>query len=774
MRRARFFVGRILLLPFALAGAVATLAGLLWLVLLIAPGLLLNNQTFVVARWALDKFNIEMQWRQAALEVTSGSLTRKNLHVQLRAFCYRDASSSVCFDNIDMNTEIGLNPFKFGVRQFGPAELLGGDIDWHLSQTDESVESMNFHALLEQLQAIKIAPFQIDIRSWQVHSPPDAHYSGRARLHARKDDSEMPWTIGLSVSELAGLPITSMMMDASIANEDGQSLRQASITATLRAQLLEQGQVSLSLDMTPKDQNTSVVDVDARYAVKQKQVSLHSRATLTPTHLNGDFSVNTINFLASGVKADLNKCQFRIAAQTEQLQNFDLNSDCRGTVGRPAFANETRVGKLLPTEFSFVTNIQAKLYTENDQSKFLSDVKLDLDAQKTEVLAYGGNMSGHFAGPLGGDRDSMRADIDFDIAADIKQFALLVQELNHTSWAIPAPFNVLNGPVSCGFSGRFATDKHKALLPVKCRTDLRSSEQELVTNVQGTLEMNTHGDVNPRLVAEVNLQRVKLVLPDINITRPLPTITRDRRIVLPGQEDQQGVSLAYLVHVRTPKPLQLVTNLSDQPVPIIMNLFLDSDKSLQGVINIANYHAELFRRTAKVERLSLRYAPTLQAPSLDGSIVVDTVDYRIRMLVLGTLERPRLSLESEPPLPERDIMAVLLFGRLPDGLEADQTRSAEETRAAVADGAISLLSMYYLASTPIESMSYNPHTGMYSAKVSLAKGFSLTLGSNLETESQLGLRKRLGRNWTAESLAIKDEVNETTKGVAMFTWSKRY
>lgn len=71
---------------------------------------------------------------------------------------------------------------------------------------------------------------------------------------------------------------------------------------------------------------------------------------------------------------------------------------------------------------------------------------------------------------------------------------------------------------------------------------------------------------------------------------------------------------------------------------------------------------------------------------------------------------------------------MLLFGRKLDALDAGQAASVGSTGAAVADGAVTLASMYLLASTPVESVGYNPVTRVSTAKIRLADGTSLNVG----------------------------------------------
>jgi hypothetical protein len=119
-------------------------------------------------------------------------------------------------------------------------------------------------------------------------------------------------------------------------------------------------------------------------------------------------------------------------------------------------------------------------------------------------------------------------------------------------------------------------------------------------------------------------------------------------------------------------------------------------------------------------------------------------------------------------------LAVLLFGKEPEFLDPDKVQSVENTRAALADGMINLISMYYLASTPVESISYNPVSQSFSAKVNLARGTSLTVGTDPENLGEIGIRRNLGGGWSLETKAAIDEETGTNSGSAMLRWSTSY
>jgi hypothetical protein len=82
--------------------------------------------------------------------------------------------------------------------------------------------------------------------------------------------------------------------------------------------------------------------------------------------------------------------------------------------------------------------------------------------------------------------------------------------------------------------------------------------------------------------------------------------------------------------------------------------------------------------------------------------------------------------------------------------------------------------MYLLASTPVESVGYDPATKVFHAKVRLANGTSLNLGSNMKALNQIGLRKLLGPNLAIVSYLENplDPVHRTL--TAFLEWSKGY
>lgn len=175
----------------------------------------------------------------------------------------------------------------------------------------------------------------------------------------------------------------------------------------------------------------------------------------------------------------------------------------------------------------------------------------------------------------------------------------------------------------------------------------------------------------------------------------------------------------------------------------------------------------------EVKEIKVAYEEGSKAGDLDGVVVVRNPDVTVRILLLGSTEKPRIEFESDPPLERNQIVSVLLFNKLPDELTEDEASSTGSFSQATADGALGLFSLFFLSSTPVESISYDPVSQTYSARLRLDKKTTLSVGSDFDKERQVALRRRLGGRW-----AIRTELHDTQgEGGVLLTlleWFKRF
>src|SRR6185312_15313855 len=132
-----------------------------------------------------------------------------------------------------------------------------------------------------------------------------------------------------------------------------------------------------------------------------------------------------------------------------------------------------------------------------------------------------------------------------------------------------------------------------------------------------------------------------------------------------------------------------------------------------------------------------------------------------------------VTFESTPPMNQNEIVAMLLYGKSPAELSSDQQASAGTASSGFASGAFGLASLYLFASTPIDSVSYDPASKSYEVKFKLPGGATLGVGSNLEESKTLTLRRRVARNVELET-QLKTSSQQGNAVTTFLEWFRRY
>jgi len=156
-----------------------------------------------------------------------------------------------------------------------------------------------------------------------------------------------------------------------------------------------------------------------------------------------------------------------------------------------------------------------------------------------------------------------------------------------------------------------------------------------------------------------------------------------------------------------------------------------------------------------------------------GRVNVTYLDYNITMVLAGLLGHPQIRFMSDPPLEDNQILAAFLFGRPLNQLGDDQKTSVSNLGAAFADAALSISSLYLLASTPIESLGYDPDREVIVARMGLGGGTTLELGGGIDS-STVGIRKRLSQNFIFSSDVETVMASGKRTVLALIEWVKRF
>ena len=715
-------------------------------VLLLAVFLIVLNPTLILnermLRLGVDlalKKGPQIQWSGARFKSVSEALLRKKLSLHFDRICVDTADKSVhaCFSPMDLAATISFGSFIPNIDVVGPIQALNGDvlIDPSMSAPNQEQPGKKGGHLPNWLRDLKTDTLRIEVTDLKV----------------KRTDGLLRGKINLSGMEKA----------------DAISL------AVLGALNGPDFNTSLSLEALLKARK--VLDVDYRISGKY---------TTGPTEIsvaaNGSVGAQGMSHVISadlrGLSSDFSRIRIENCHISTRALQTEVN--CPVVAAIPNLSAKKWPRVKYPSEARVIVkaDLKSNNYPPSPSEPVKGTVNVELEPLQAPLFRGNGRISSKIAGiPARFPRD-WKFDTDCDLMFEVPRFSKVVGFLVDTDYAVPAPFNALDGRIELSVKGKL--DQERGSWPIGLRTLLSSKTQALNVDSNGTLVLQKPLTGDPKLNAQIDLelQNVVLELPELSVGTP-PRIVPDSRIHAPKPSSARKAGFfTYAAKIHTPpeSPLRLISNLATAPVPIDIDLSLSSEEPMSGKLGMRNTPVQVFHRNAQIDHFNL----TLKAPTdqsdVDGKLLVTYSQYTITVLVLGTVDKTQIKLLSDPPLPEDQIVSVLLFGRSLNDLSPDQSNSVGNTRAAAESGALSLASLYFLASTPIESVTYDPVTGLVSAQVKIAEGTSVSLGASAAGEQALGVSKRIGPHWSITTELDRPASSSSSILSALLQWSNRY
>lgn len=380
----------------------------------------------------------------------------------------------------------------------------------------------------------------------------------------------------------------------------------------------------------------------------------------------------------------------------------------------------------------------------------------------------------------------LRVEHRLDVGVKARRFEDVVAFLAGTPYSIPAPLNVLKGPVAAALTARGDSRGERENWEGRALADLAGAGQRVKMRVDGSGEATE--PFTPRRALSVSLvatlEDVALQLPHLDALKmPRATLdprikTRARAAARPQARAQERAGapprVALTLRVVTAKPLVLDSDLAKSPVPIALDMtFRRPPGEVEGTLEVQSFRAEFFRRRAEVSSVRLTRRRGSKTSELDGLVLYRAEEALIRVRLLGTTDRPQVDFESDPPHSQDEIVAMLLFGKSPDELDSDQTATVANARTAMADKAFGLASLYLFASTPIQFVGYDPASRSYAVRFRLPGGETLEMTSDFDETKRVQLRRRLSRHLAIRAEAVSSQ--QQGNGVTTFLeWFTRY
>lgn len=791
--------------------ASGVIIGVAVMALLANPDWLVNEKMLrVLANLGRENKIVDIRWDQATAHVQSEFLKPQAFEFSFANLCVAGPSreEEVCWKNAFFSFKIGFsgkmaflgntrfsgNPSFFGnisffgfrpiITEVGPVRLLSGELTLLPSKKSQSPEApLRLDDLLTKVAAFISAANGISIRSIYVYV---YHPKGKMVLKADGNKLDIISDLTLKQLSLGGGQFLNGGIKLSLISKKNHAQLNAKGLGRISGMALNQVKTfSASLE-------GEVLDLKN---LDHIQIKLNGRG-------RGLFPKIS--------ELELRNCVAHIRKVKSNSFPGNIKLVCPGTVrlplGLPAGLDDRRQWRLPQRgRFTVRSDFNSKEFPFAPASEVEGWAQLEIAPLSTPLFRGQGKVKMNFSGIPRIFPNQWKIDSDVAVGFRIRQFEALVKNFAKTPWAVPAPFHVLKGSVDLDVHGK--SDLNRGSFPIHLKTRLRSEYQKLNLDGQGVIHVNNIQSV-PRSAMDfdLSLSDVELELPKLDLADP-PRVWPDPRFHLLEERQEEraekglenklsdlgGFSrfdesaenvpkdlkegFSYDLQVKTPShhPIKILSNLAKTPIPIDVQLFIIRNYFEKGFIRIKDFPIKAFRRDASLDHFDVVLKSPLSESRVDGLIKVHYVDYTVSILITSTLDKPVIQLSSDPPLPEDKLVATLLFGQPIEELDAEQIQSVGSARAAIADAALGIASLYALASTPVQSVGYDSTHKLLTAKLRLGKGTSLNLGADTGGIEEIGIRKRLGSNWSISTDMTNSKTGDQNKSVSTFLeWRHRY
>ncbi|MBX3017739.1 MAG: translocation/assembly module TamB domain-containing protein [Bdellovibrionaceae bacterium] len=736
-----------------LAGIFAFLVvviGIAAFVILYRPELVVNAAN---VRWALATFapQLRLSFDALDLRVESESFWRKHLFVDSEKLCLDLNDPHLihfCAAKLHIDVKFDFAGFKIRLSAPPTFHLKGGELALTLKPGAPAKTSDPLAQIPEPSFRGLIGPYQnlIPSEAWGdiviEMASLDLRFSEGFRLGGAAEiaNGETPEVLNASTSldfDLGEKPLRLHLDAAAIADLKA---------ATLKAQLRLPDFHRLSADVTLAED----LRIDAKAQVRGRTAK-----------------VDVATDIVAGPR------------------DARINTKARLDLERPPFLKSRDIP--LPR---IEINQKAHITYRFSPREYLFDLDSSLDSPSFSGIEVDAQIAGAFRYARDSDwRDELKPRA-LEAKVRVGDLQRLAREIRWTLLQIPAPFYRMSGPIELRVSSDNPNPR-AGTANVHLTTDLGDGLQavklDLNAEVRGFELLKPSRRVEVR--ANLEIPRLILELPRLSLLG-LPRFVRDSRIQAPNLAPADSDALVVKqksqpppfpwsldLRMRTPnEPIILRSNLISEPVPLKIDQRLQigssGPASFTGLTQVLPMQVELFRRQIQVNRINVN-RPTSSATALDGLFSYQTSEVQVRIRLLGTTESPQVVWESDPPLSQRQIISIIVFGKSLGELSQEESSSAQNLERAFADGALGVASLFLLASTPIESVSYDPVAKTYAARLKVDGRTSLSLGSDFEDKQSLALRRQLGGAWS-----IKTELQSTTEQKDQLStfleWFKRF
>jgi hypothetical protein len=735
------------------------------------PALSLSDWTLRAAKSILKTQGVYLNWETLQLTNTSAGWFQRQFRIRGKNVCYFQ-EGSYCFESVDSTLTITLRGPQ-PLVSFSEIRLLGGKV--RLNRTGSTRTRWLTAKLRRSLQSARVEHAEIDIAvfsdgkwingSAQVLTQPQANSSGtKATLRAKLLLQNSPSLKPLNV-------------DVEFWAADGEFRSFETTFVKLNAELSDANTLTADFSLASQRTQNQPLSWTGNVSVQGKEETLAAQilASGNWSDLSGTLTGRLINLHPNIPSISFPQCPFKFTQASSSSAKFSTDCDIH-LQGR--FDRIRSEGIELARRIAWRFN--GEVSYQGPDGLFAGEVKtfFTLSAgenTKSPPIQISGNAT--ISDPFG------QKSLVTEITTSIPKFQKWVELTHNTPWAIPGPFNALEGSIEVHTSGGgkltdFLSAKSPGLeFPIEFKSRLKSERQVLNMDGSGVGKItHTVKNIQNNLNLDLVFSDVSLLLPEVGLRAPAKVIPDQRihhHLGLAIPKAKSISFLKYAVRVRTPtgKPLQLLSGKSTEPTSVTLAL-VATNQGVGGYAQVLSAPKK-DRPASSLEVLKLNVGNSSLARS-ENYLQVLYTDEATRNLVLGLLGHSQLKFLGHTPLPQSEVISQLLYGKPIDKLDANQIASVNLTRIAVNDGAVDVTSLLNLPANTVDGVAFDKGSGVLDTKVKLNDDTLVNLKTNIEQIHELGIRARLDPNWTIVTRVNNPLAPPQRSLTAFLEWSMGY
>lgn len=671
------------------------------------------------------------------------------------------------------------------IKAISPMKFSAGPPEQETAEENPFEKLHGYLSWLRKSRHFKVQNFEIVAEKFIFTSFEGDSTEITARL--QRSSNNAADTIDFSAEVLLPGATSPKISTSGSLNLDNFETDQPFLNATL--QVLGWGVQTRQKILFQSQDKDTLIQVSGSVTYSQKKIKAtvfpELEVRITPSSANLTLKAN-----ATGVPGPMVKVKNLVAhlkvpfsegqLWSEQASKFDLSvpielffidKNMRPPIEK---ACECKIPESLKAKFAGQVWFRQLLGNPADLTKVL-EVRLELDSVRNKLLSV------DLAAALDIHKKSGKYNFapKLDSHIVLHSFKGLRNFLDAKNILVPAPFSVLDGTIDFTARGPIDSSQEVYQFPLAAKVRLASAHQQVNVNAESSVNLSTNLE-NLDFKVKLTILDLQLQLPPLNPVGGVPKIAPDSRILKKPKvvvsKKAKKIKMGFDFEVVTAKPgaIRLLSKYAVPYLPISMAVAAHGKEDTKGYIQAEPFKVEYLRRIVQVEKLRMDLENMEKGLlPLQGRLRVDQAGYKIYIHFDGTVQKPQISMTSDPDLNQNEIISVLLYGRTSDQLVTADAQTAGSFQAAMADRAIGIFGLWAFAATPIQSFSYNPLTKVYTATVAITDDLTAGIGTNWEESTRLELRKRVSRRWMLTASWTPTETGDVEEKLVL-QWEKRF